>query len=971
MGTAHKDKNDKKTLLILDKKANRIIESALDAVIIINTKGVIINWNQQATKIFGFSSEEVLDKTLSDFIIPHQYRKAHHSGMQHYLKTGEGPALNTRIEITGLRKSGEEFPIELAITPIKLENETIFSAFLRDISDRKKIELDQKNLNKELEKVVAKLEANARYLSSINKFSALILEKNNIDEIIWEVTRLIINELGFEDCVIYLFDKNKENLVQKAAFGPKKAEDNSINEPIIIPLGQGIVGTVAQTGVYEMISDTSLDPRYIVDDAMRFSELAVPIIADGDVIGVIDSEHSEKNFYSEDHVGKLQTVSGLVATRLKNAIYLEQLKQTQDILSKLSVVVEQSPLSTIITDPDGIIEFVNPAFERISGYTAKESIGHKTSLLNSGEHGQKIYQDLWNTIKSGNKWSSELVNKKKSGEKYWVLVSISPIKNQEGVITNFVAMETEITNLKRLETDLINAKEKAEGADKAKSVFLANMSHEIRTPMNAVFGMVKLLQDTAPGPKMDELRQRLLSSSHSMIEVINDILDFSKIESGVMVLDQSAFSLEKLLMEIKDSMEFKANEKKIELRFEMESPIKSYLMGDAVRLKQVLTNLTNNAIKFTHKGFVTISCKLISNEAKRAKIFFVVEDTGIGIEQKHIHSIFESFVQEDSSTTRIFGGTGLGLPISKQIVKMMGGNLEVTSKKGSGSRFYFTVSFDKTDDRPKKKETSQLAMDSETLKGVEVLLVEDNPMNQFVAKSILERWNVACVLAENGKIALDILKKRSFDLILMDKQMPTMDGIEASKIIRNTLKLDTPIIALSANVVKEVIEQFYMAGMNDYLSKPFEPIDLFTKMYQQLNLEPKPSSTLPKAADLDSEAPKEQDKYYDLEVLSGMLAQDENQINKMIDKFIEMMPEYLSQLEKSFEDADPDSVKRLAHKIKSSIDLVASTDIKDLIKLIHDNSNNMSSLKKIRKPHRDFQKLMRLMLDQMQHEKRQ
>lgn len=391
----------------------------------------------------------------------------------------------------------------------------------------------------------------------------------------------------------------------------------------------------------------------------------------------------------------------------------------------------------------------------------------------------------------------------------------------------------DITSRKQVESSLKSAMIAAESASNAKSRFLANMSHEIRTPLNAIVGMIRLFNDTELSGNQQKLLQNLNVSSGNLLSIINDILDFSKIESGQMDLDKTDFDLRELLQQVVDSIEYKAAEKKIALKLNIDPSIEGLVIGDASRLHQVLNNLVCNAVKFTLEGRVELRCTLIKSDSKIHAIEFCVEDTGIGINSDNLGKIFESFQQEDESITRLYGGTGLGLAISSQLVRLMGGSLNVSSTKGVGSKFFFTL------DMPVgspvlPKELPFSVPELFNLNEIRILLVEDNKFNQFIAKALLDKWGAETVIAENGRLAIDILKDSSFDLVLMDLQMPVMDGITAAGIIRNKLDLDTPILALTANVVKGVAEKCEAAGMNGYISKPFDPDDFYQRILMVL-----------------------------------------------------------------------------------------------------------------------------------------
>jgi signal transduction histidine kinase/CheY-like chemotaxis protein len=382
--------------------------------------------------------------------------------------------------------------------------------------------------------------------------------------------------------------------------------------------------------------------------------------------------------------------------------------------------------------------------------------------------------------------------------------------------------------------ELTSAKIKAEQSSIAKEQFLANMSHEIRTPLNGIDGMAKLLEKTSLTKEQQEYNLAIRTSSDNLLVIINDILDFSKIEAGKLTIEKIGFNLKESINRIINTMVYKTEEKRINLESEIDQNISEVLIGDPTRINQIIINLLNNAIKFTSKGCVTLKCKLVGKSPTNNKIKFEVIDTGIGIEQENLSKIFESFSQEDESTTRKFGGTGLGLTISKQLVELFNGELKVKSEKGKGTTFYFTVEFPIGSSKDWLKDEVTVA-DWESLEHKKVLLVEDNKINQFLATTILKNWKMKVEVAENGLIAIKKLKDQDFDVVLMDMQMPIMGGIEATAIIREELKLSIPIIALTARAIKGVDKECFEAGMNDYISKPFNQSELFNKILNLVN----------------------------------------------------------------------------------------------------------------------------------------
>lgn len=386
-----------------------------------------------------------------------------------------------------------------------------------------------------------------------------------------------------------------------------------------------------------------------------------------------------------------------------------------------------------------------------------------------------------------------------------------------------------LSEINKQNTELVDSKKKAEYSSKAKEQFLANMSHEIRTPINGIDGMAKLLEKTLLSQTQKEFVSAIRISSDNLLVIINDILDISKIEAGKLSLEKIGFNLKEVLSQTIKSCYYKAEEKGIVLESGIDKNIADILMGDPTRIGQIIINLLNNAIKFTSEGSVKLNCSLIKATKNSNLIIFEVIDTGIGIETNKLTTIFESFSQEDSSTTRKYGGTGLGLSISKQLVELFNSTLQVKSIKGKGTTFYFSIEFPIGSSMDLVENKTPL-IHPDALKNKRILVVEDNQINQFLVISLLKKWNVILDVAENGKIAIEKLNEQSYDVILMDMQMPIMGGIEATAIIRTKLKLTTPIIALTARAIKGDDKECLNAGMDDYVSKPFNESDLVNKI---------------------------------------------------------------------------------------------------------------------------------------------
>jgi signal transduction histidine kinase/CheY-like chemotaxis protein len=394
-------------------------------------------------------------------------------------------------------------------------------------------------------------------------------------------------------------------------------------------------------------------------------------------------------------------------------------------------------------------------------------------------------------------------------------------------------LQEQIGKAKELEQQLILSKDTAEKAATTKAQFLSAMSHEIRTPMNAVIGFTNLLLQMEPRNDQMEYLNMLKFSAENLLVLINDILDFSKIEEGKIVFEDADFDLKDLAGNIRMALLPKATEKNLQLKLLVDPEIPDIVKGDPVRLGQILTNLVSNAVKFTKKGKVTMMVSLATKTDKYTTIDFEVADTGIGIEKDNLANIFESFTQASTDTTRKFGGTGLGLTITKKLLEMMGSEIRVTSEPGKGSEFSFSINLKISIKKAVNIVEKKTHFTNKSLKGVKVLIAEDNRVNVVLAKQYLKLWGIECDVADNGRIAYDMVQHNDYDLILMDLQMPEMDGYQATIEIRKLPEekyKKLPIIALTASAMLDIKDHAFAAGMNDYISKPFNPDELHQKI---------------------------------------------------------------------------------------------------------------------------------------------
>ncbi len=506
--------------------------------------------------------------------------------------------------------------------------------------------------------------------------------------------------------------------------------------------------------------------------------------------------------------------------------------RAEEWLLKLSRAVENSPASVVITDKKGVIEYVNRKFTEISGYLPEEVIGRNPRLLKSGAQPREYYRELWTTILSGQEWRGEFSNRKKNGEEHWEHVLISPIRDEKGGITHFVAVKYDITEKKRIAEELQLAMEAADAANRSKSEFLANMSHEIRTPLNAIIGFSTMALNADLSPRLHGYLSKISNAGVSLLGIINDILNFSKIEAGKLELEQVRFSLDATLANSISVVQQKAIEKRVELNLNVGPEVPRQLLGDPLRLNQVITNLVGNAVKFTEKGEVELSIAVQERSEGRVKLLFSVRDTGIGLTREQQALLFQPFTQADGSTTRKFGGTGLGLSISRRLVGMMGGDITLESEPGAGSTFRFGAVFGLPADD--KRGTVK------ALKGVAVLVVDDSRASRMALVKILKTLGMRVHAVNSGRAAVAAVRHRDatdpFRVVLMDWQMPEMDGIEATRLIKSDPLLSrAPVIVMITSFGGEKEkDQGFAAGVDDFLQKPLTASALFDTLLNLL-----------------------------------------------------------------------------------------------------------------------------------------
>ena len=645
---------------------------------------------------------------------------------------------------------------------------------------------------------------------------------------------------------------------------------------------------------------------------------------------------------------------------------LEAFSYSVKLASQYSRSLIEASLDPLVTiNTEGKITDMNHASINITGLTREQLTGSDFfDYFTEPQKAREVYQEVF---AKGSVADSPLTLRHIDGKLTDVLFNGSVYKDDKGNVLGVVIVARDVTEQKRIATELTEAKvfaelatliaeeakSKAESAKltaedavRAKQQFLSNMSHEIRTPMNAIIGFTKVVLKTELTAKQKEYLTAIKMSGDALIVLINDILDLAKVDAGKMTFEHVPFKMALSISAILHLFEPKIQEKNLTLIKEYDDRIPEVLLGDPVRLHQIILNLVSNAVKFTSEGKITVSIKLNGEDENNVRIEFIVSDTGIGIPTDKIVKIFENFQQASSGTSRLYGGTGLGLAIVKQLVESQGGTVSVKSRLGEGSSFSFILSFPKTKEAPEiDAEIKELETE---VKNIKVLVVEDIALNQLLMKTLLDDFGFERDIAANGKIAIEKLQTKTYDLILMDLQMPEMNGFEATQYIRTTMNSNIPIIALTADVTTVDLAKCKAVGMNDYIAKPVDERLLYSKI---IALVKKPIALKPQMSTTDPDAEGNTIRCINLTYLTHRTKSDPKLMMEMISLYLEQTPPLVSTMKQSLLDKDWASLHGAVHKMIPSFSIMGiNTDFEVMAKKVqefanrHQQEDNISEL---------------------------
>lgn len=762
-----------------ETRLRAVVDTAVDAIIMIEGNGLISSYNGAAERLLGWTAQEVIGKNVS-MLMPQPMQREHDGYLRKHIETGHSSIIGVGREVTALHKDGYLVDVRLALGRVPLPGMPLFVGFLTDIRSRKQMEETVRRSEKQHRTLISNLPG-VTFRRQLDEHATPLFLGGAVEALSgWPAEDFMDERIRFSD-ILHPDDVE--------AFWRQVGDALARSEPYTVE--------------YRILHrDGSV--RWLTENA--------------------------RGIYGAD--GVLQYVDGVLmdntALKTRNA----EFEGTMSAINSALAVVEY--------DLAGRITAVNDNFCQLFGYSADDVVGQFHRLLCTPEHvADPSYMQLWGQLRSGKPDAGEYQCVGQGGRLLWVQSSYNPILDAGGQPFKIVQLITDLTGRRKMEQELVLAKEHAEAAAAARSTFLANMSHEIRTPMNAIIGFTEALLDTPLQPQQSRYLSTVHYSARSMLRLLNDILDTAKLDKGAVVLEQASFSPRELCEQILASLRINADKKKLFLRLDFDREVPPYLVGDALRVQQILVNLVGNAIKFTESGGVTVVVDYLNG-----CLCMAVQDTGIGIAPEQIRRIFDPFAQADASTTRQYGGTGLGTTISRQLAELMGGRIEVESAPGQGSCFRVILPL-----QPGQHADVQSARSYGELPSLRVLAADDVLENLELLDIHLRKAHHRVTTASDGSEAVALFQQNRYDLVLMDLQMPGMDGLDAARAIRawevEQQRTPVPIVALSASVLEEDRRAAAAAGMDGFATKPLELPKLYAEMTRVLKLDAQLKASVP------------------------------------------------------------------------------------------------------------------------------
>ena len=1068
---------------MMDDTASAVIaapaDETIDAVIVMDPEGRIVDWPPAAEALFGWTRAEAAGQLAVSLLIPERFRNAFREGLERLisLDSQDGQASPPGLEVSSLRKNGEEFLMDFTVTRLHVFEKTLLLGQARNLSFHR-----QRQAHSSRQSVQSQLHRHTAALSSVGESLEASLKKSL--DMLCSITGWPIGVALVPD------DSARTQLKEKARHVAPQDRLQAIqtdHHPIQAPCDEGFLGKIWQSKEPAWTMDfPDEDPLWIpglLD--LGFQEaFGFPVVAEEEIVAVLVFFAWEKTASDATMLMLIKNLSEQLGRVVERSRWVEE-------RARLAAIVDSSYDAIISKDLQGRIISWNQGAEQIYGYKAEEVLGQSSRLL-LPDGMEEEESSITDVITTGHRLKLfETKRRCQDGSIIDVALTVSPIRDSRGRIAGTSSIERDVTFPKRREKELRQAKRDAEKANQAKSEFLANISHELRTPMNAILGMLNLSLGEELTEGMRDYLATAYESAQTLLYLLNDLLDFSRMAAGHLELENEPFRLRETLDTAMKSLSLRASEKGLELACQINRHVPHSLRGDAMRLRQILVNLAGNAIKFTDQGEVVVDVRVQSRKNGEVTLQFSVRDTGIGISEEDQQKIFSPFTQVDASTTRHETGSGLGLAIVRELVGKMGGTIGLESKVGRGSYFYFTVPFEVLPDASLTEENTELvdlpvlvvddnrtnqvilretlsnwsmrptvvgsaraalealrkaeqagqsypvlivdalmpemdgfmlveelhemprgsadpltvlmlsSADRQTFKqrceklqvsaylekpisqselldtlmtvlkgpllnrdsfervqptpqALSVLVAEDTPANQKVIRAILEKRGHQVQIANNGREAVDQIKQRAFDVILMDVQMPTMDGLQATQMIRRlsqTSQAEIPIVAMTAHARREDRRKCLAAGMDAYVAKPIDA----PKLVQLVESVKRRTEEMLSSDSWEVVAVTSPPTLINVQSAKARMDGDESLVIDLAQFFVEDAPKLVKEIEQALEAGHADVVERAAHSLKG---LAANFDAETLATtaMIVEEHGRNEDLEQAREQFADLQK---------------
>jgi len=833
-----------------ERQLSLVADKTTNAVLITDADDTIVWVNEGFTRMTGYSLSESVGRHPS-FLRGPQTDPRTAERISERAKTGR-PFID---EILNYRKDGTPVWVHFHVTPIINERGEIarYVSIQEDVTEQKRVEQELR-----------------RGREQLNKAQRLAHMGN------WELN-VRTNAFSCSEELKRIFGVPAEHVLTFQRFmGHIQPDDAAM-------LDQVLKAAVQRRSPFE------LDLRILVKNQTRH----VVLIAET----VVDAEGKTERLF-----GTVQDITE--RKRIEAELILTELRFRK--------LFENTQLMIVSHGFEGTIYSINPSGAHTLGYEPEEMIGRNVRDFIAPETRDEFEDYLKEVTATGQANGVMKLLRRDGTRGIWIYrnITLEDADRNPYVLGSCL----DISDRYLMELELKQARQTAEQALAAKDRFVANMSHEIRTPMNAILGFTDVLMSTKLDREQAEALDAVRSAGENLLAIINDILDLSKIESGKIDFEEAPMSVREVMEKVHKLLAQRSGERRIRFTWSAAEYVPDYVLGDALKLNQVLINLVGNALKFTHEGFVSFDCRLDWEDETSCMLRFTVEDSGIGIPADKLQAVFEPFTQASSDSTRKYGGTGLGLSIAKDLVELQGGTIEVQSEPGKGTRFIFTLPAKKIG-MENVREVEQAILPDNVPNDIRILLVEDHYLNQKLAQKLVSEFGFSMDLAVNGREALDFLRKAPYDVVLMDLQMPEMDGYEATKQIRNSLQLDVPIVAMTAHSIAGEKERCLKLGMNDYLAKPFRSRDLYFKI----------TSNAMKYRKLSGPPPEEEVQLNSagtpLQNLAGGDAQFEQE---MLELMLRSSPEEFEALGRLLAEGDVKNAAAVAHRLRSAVALAGA-----------------------------------------------